>query len=80
LASALSLVSGVAAKNINLPILNNVLIKADDQKVEIISTNLELAIIVSIRANVFFIYCSGLLDRSRQVKCSVNSVTLWQAR
>ncbi|PIT88555.1 MAG: DNA polymerase III subunit beta [Candidatus Magasanikbacteria bacterium CG10_big_fil_rev_8_21_14_0_10_36_32] len=52
LASALSLVSGVATKNINLPILNNVLIKADSQKVEIISTNLELAIIVNIRSIV----------------------------
>lgn len=52
LASALSLVSGVATKNINLPILNNVLIKAGTQKVEIISTNLELAIIVNVRSKI----------------------------
>jgi DNA polymerase-3 subunit beta len=52
IASALSLVSGVAIKNFNLPILNNILIKAEEQKVEIISTNLELAIIINIRAKV----------------------------
>lgn len=52
LAPALSLVTGIATKNINLPILNNVLIKADSQKVEIISTNLELAIIVNIRSKI----------------------------
>jgi DNA polymerase-3 subunit beta len=35
-----------------LPILGNVLIKADDQKTELVSTNLELAIIVHIRSKV----------------------------
>lgn len=48
-ARALALVSGVTGKNLNLPILNNVLIKAD-QKVEIIATNLELAVVVTVRA------------------------------
>ncbi|MCX6781820.1 MAG: DNA polymerase III subunit beta [Candidatus Magasanikbacteria bacterium] len=52
LATALSLVTNLATKSVNLPILSNVLIKASEQKVEIISTNLELAIIVSIRAKV----------------------------
>lgn len=52
IASALSLVSTVAAKNINLPILNNVLLKATEQKVEIVVTNLELAIVVSVRAKI----------------------------
>lgn len=52
LVNALSLVSPLASKNLNLPILSNVLIKADDQKVEIISTNLELAMVVTIRAKV----------------------------
>lgn len=52
LATALSLVSGIATKSVNLPILNNVLIKAETQKVEIISTNLELAIIVNVRSKV----------------------------
>lgn len=49
---ALALVSGVTGKNVNLPILNNVLIKADEQKVEIIATNLELAIVVNLRAKI----------------------------
>ena len=52
LAQALSLVAGVASKNINLPILGNVLMKADSSKVEIVSTNLELAVVVSLRSKV----------------------------
>ena len=52
LGEALSLINGVTGKNINLPILNNVLIKADDNKVEFIATNLELAIIINIRAKI----------------------------
>lgn len=52
LANALQLVSSLAAKSVNLPILSNVLIKAEDQKIEVISTNLELAIISTIRAKV----------------------------
>ncbi len=52
LAQALSLVVGLATKNVNLPILSNVLLKADAQKVEISSTNLELAIVANIRAIV----------------------------
>lgn len=52
LVSALSLVTGLATKSVNLPILSNLLIRADEQKVEIISTNLELAIAVTVRAKV----------------------------
>lgn len=52
LANALSLVGAVAAKNINLPILNNVLIKATEQKVELVATNLELAVVSTVRAKV----------------------------
>lgn len=52
LSKALSLVSGIAGKNINLPILGNVLIKAEEQKVELIATNLELAIIATLRSKV----------------------------
>ncbi|MFA7654445.1 MAG: DNA polymerase III subunit beta [Candidatus Magasanikbacteria bacterium] len=50
LAKTLALVVGVAGKNINLPILGNILIKADTQKVEIITTNLELAVVASLRS------------------------------
>lgn len=52
LSQALSLVGGVAGKNINLPILGNVLIRVDNQKTEIISTNLEVAIIATLRSKV----------------------------
>ena len=50
LSKALSLVAGVANKSINLPILGNILIKAEIQKVELIANNLELAIIASLSA------------------------------
>lgn len=50
LSQALAVVSGVASRNTNLPILNNVLIRADQQKTEIIATNLELAVAVSVRS------------------------------
>ncbi len=49
---ALSLVSSLAGKNVNLPILNNILLKADAQKVEVVGTNLDLAITVLVRAKV----------------------------
>ncbi|MEK7681098.1 MAG: DNA polymerase III subunit beta [Patescibacteria group bacterium] len=52
LSKALALVIGVAGKNINLPILGNVLIKVGEQKVEITATNLELAVISNLRAKV----------------------------
>ncbi|HRY37064.1 MAG TPA: DNA polymerase III subunit beta [Candidatus Magasanikbacteria bacterium] len=52
LAQALSLVAGLATKNVNLPILSNVLLRAEAQKVEISSTNLELAIVANVRAIV----------------------------
>ena len=49
---ALSMVSGVTGKNINLPILNNILIKAEGNKVEISATNLEQAVVVTVRAKI----------------------------
>ncbi len=52
LVQTLSIVSGVAGKNANLPILGNVLIKAEEQKVEITATNLEAAAIVNLRAKI----------------------------
>lgn len=52
LSKAISLVGGIAGKSVNLPILGNILIKADEQKVELITTNLELAIIAHVRAKV----------------------------
>ena len=52
LVKALGLTANTAGKNINLPILGNILIKANEQKVELIATNLELAIIANLRAKV----------------------------
>ena len=52
LSQALSLTSGLTGKNVNLPILGSVLLKVEEQKVDIIATNLELAIVVSVRAKV----------------------------
>src|SRR3989338_7857169 len=52
LSKALALVIGVAGKSINLPILSNVLIRASEQKVEFVATNLELAIVSNLRAKV----------------------------
>ena len=52
LSLALSLISGITSKNVNLPILNNVLIKVENQKVELITTNLELAITTQLRSQI----------------------------
>ena len=52
LSKALALVIGVAGKNLNLPILGNVLIRANEQKVELLATNLELATTSTLRAKV----------------------------
>ena len=52
LAQALSMVNGLANKSANLPILANVLIKVDAQKVELSATNLELAVIVNVRSKI----------------------------
>jgi len=52
LSKALSLTIGVAGKNVNLPILGNILIKTEESKTEIIATNLELAVIASLRSKI----------------------------
>ena len=52
LINSLSLIGGIATKSVNLPILNNVLFRIEQQKVSLIATNLELAIIVQLRAKV----------------------------
>lgn len=52
LSKALGVTAGVAGKNINLPILGNILITVSEQKVEIAATNLELAVVANLRAKV----------------------------
>jgi len=48
----LNIVGHVTSKNINLPILNNILIKADDGNIEFISTNLEIGITHQVRGKI----------------------------
>lgn len=45
-------VSHIAGKNLNLPILNNVLIKADNGDICLISTDLEMGIVCKIRGKI----------------------------
>jgi DNA polymerase-3 subunit beta len=52
LVRALSLTTSVANKSVNLPILGNVLIRAEMQKVEVVANNLEMAIIANLSAKV----------------------------
>ncbi|PIY93265.1 MAG: DNA polymerase III subunit beta [Candidatus Magasanikbacteria bacterium CG_4_10_14_0_8_um_filter_32_14] len=49
---SLSLVSSLASKHTNLPILNNVLIKATESGIEVSATNLEIAVKTQLRAKV----------------------------
>lgn len=52
LAQGLSITSHISTKNVNLPILNNVLLKADQGGLKLISTNLEIALTCSIRGKL----------------------------
>lgn len=52
LSYALDLVSGIATKHANLPILMNILIQATESKVTLVATNLEVAVKAHLRAKV----------------------------
>lgn len=52
LKQGLFFVNHIANKNINLPILNNVLIRAQENNIEFVSTNLEIGITCNIRGKV----------------------------
>jgi DNA polymerase-3 subunit beta len=52
LKQGLALVGHISGKNINLPILNNVLIKAEEGKIKLITTNLEVGIISVVRGKI----------------------------
>lgn len=52
LKNGLNVVGHITSKNINLPILNNVLIKAENGNIELISTNLEIGIICQLRGKI----------------------------
>src|SRR3989338_5133058 len=49
LKQGLLLVGHIAGKNINLPILNNILIKAKESEIKLIATNLEVGIVNTVR-------------------------------
>ena len=52
LKQALSIVAHLTTKNINLPILNNILIKVKKEGIELISTNLEISISHFLRGKI----------------------------
>jgi DNA polymerase III subunit beta len=52
LKAGLFAVSHVAGKNVNLPILNNVLIEAMDANIRLIATNLEIGVVARIRGKI----------------------------
>ena len=52
LKSGLFFVSHIAGKNVNLPILNNVMIEAKDKKIKLITTDLEIGIVVLVRGKI----------------------------
>ena len=49
LSRGLAIVSGVAGRNINLPILNNVLLQGDKEGLTLITTNLEIGLRTKVR-------------------------------
>ena len=48
----LNIVSHVTSKNVNLPILNNILIKAENGNIEFVSTNLEIGVTHQLRGKI----------------------------
>lgn len=52
LKQGLSLVSHISGKNVNLPILNNILIKAEEGKIRLIATNLEIGVVSTVRGKI----------------------------
>ena len=52
LKKGISVVSHITSKNINLPILNNILIKAKDNNIELVATNLEIGISHTVRGKI----------------------------
>ncbi len=52
LKKGLNIVGHITTKNINLPILNNILIKTEAGNIELISTNLEIGIVYKLRGKI----------------------------
>lgn len=52
LKQGLNTVSHIAGKNVNLPILNNILFKTDNGKLQLITTDLEIGIVATVRGKI----------------------------
>jgi len=52
LKTGLFMVSHIAGKNVNLPILNNILIKAENGNIKLVSTDLEVGITTTVRGKI----------------------------
>jgi DNA polymerase-3 subunit beta len=52
LKKGLNIVGHITTKNINLPILNNILIRAEQGNIELISTNLEIGVVYQLRGKI----------------------------
>jgi len=52
LKKGLNLVGHATTKNVNLPILNNILIKVENGNIELVSTNLEIGIVHKLRGKI----------------------------
>ncbi|PIT95122.1 DNA polymerase III subunit beta, partial [Candidatus Falkowbacteria bacterium CG10_big_fil_rev_8_21_14_0_10_38_22] len=46
------IVGHIAGKNINLPILNNIMIKTEDGNIKMLATNLEIGIVTMVRGKI----------------------------
>lgn len=52
LKSGLNIVSHIAGKNVNLPILNNVLIEAKEGNIKMVTTDLEIGVVCMVRGKI----------------------------
>ena len=52
LKQGLFIVGHIAGKNINLPILNNIMIKTEDGNIKMLATNLEIGIVTMVRGKI----------------------------
>ena len=80
LKKALFTVSHISGKNVNLPILNNVMIKIEDKNIKLITTDLEIGIthsmrgkiekegIFTVNSKVFYDYINLLPDKKIKIK------------
>ncbi len=88
LKKALFTVSHISGKNVNLPILNNVMIKIEDKNIKLITTDLEIGIthsmrgkiekegIFTVNSKVFYDYINLLPDKKIKIKQKEDSLEI----